>query len=480
VVPLGSNWIAPAGVATDGAGNVYVADSGNGGGFVEEIIAEGGVTSSTSNVKTFGSGFYFDVAVDGAGNVYVLDLDSGVEEIVALDGLISSDSAVLPIGSFNSFGGMAVDSAGNVYAEDYGPTGFGIKELLLTTPPSLSFANATIGTASSDSPQTLLVQNIGNAPLALPVPNISAGFQLSSASTCPPGSGGGSSPATLAPGICTDLISFLPTAEGPVSGSLMYIDPTGATPLYTIPLSGTGYPNPAIVSVNSAAGAYTAPATAVATTSAMQTAFVNFVNGGTLGSISVLTQGAAGLDFNGASGGTCAVGTAYGAGQACSVQYSFTPTSAGARFGGIVLKDGSGNVLGTTYLSGTGNGALGLFTSAQQTLSVSGLSTPRGLSADGSGNIYLLETNNGNVDKIPAGSSTRVVLQTLPNTGIGGTAVDGAGNLFVNSTGDRTIYEFVSGQAPAVAIASTCGGDDNLEVDGAGNLYYSCLASKLG
>jgi hypothetical protein len=127
-----------------------------------------------------------------------------------------------------------------------------------------------------------------------------------------------------------------------------------------------------------------------------------------------------------------------------------------------------------------GNGPLGLFTSTQQTLSVGGLSTPRGLSTDGFGNVYVLETTNGNVDKIAPGTSATSVLQTLPSTGSGGTAIDGAGNLFVNSTNDQTIYEFVGGNAPANAIASTCGGDDNLEVDSAGNLYFSCYYGNSG
>jgi hypothetical protein len=244
---LGSNWSFPYGVAVDGAGNVFVADEGgDGGGSVQEIVAVGGVTSSTSTMKPLGSNWYNPqgVAVDAAGNVYVEDYV--LQEILAVNGLTSSDSTVIQLGNNWGAWSVALDGAGNVYVG--GGNSFGaITELLLPTPPSLSFANATVGATSPDSPQTLLVQNIGNAPLALPVPSISAGFQLSSASTCPPVPGGGAAAASLAPGICTDLISFLPTAGGPISGSLAYSDPTGATPGYTIPLSGNGYPDPAIV-----------------------------------------------------------------------------------------------------------------------------------------------------------------------------------------------------------------------------------------
>jgi len=242
---LGSNWSFPYGVAVDGAGNVFVADEA---GSVQEIVAVGGVTSSTSTMKPLGSNWANPqgVAVDAAGNVYVEDYV--LQEILAVNGLTSSDSTVIPLGNnWQGTYGVAVDGAGNVYVGASYNGGVSITELLLPTPPSLSFANATVGIASPDSPQTLLVQNIGNAPLVLPAPSISAGFQLSNASTCPPVPGGGAAAASLAPGICTDLISFLPTAGGPISGFLAYSDPTGATPGYTIPLSGTGYPDPAIV-----------------------------------------------------------------------------------------------------------------------------------------------------------------------------------------------------------------------------------------
>jgi sugar lactone lactonase YvrE len=236
-----------------------------------------------------------------------------------------------------------------------------------------------------------------------------------------------------------------------------------------------------IILVNPAASAYSAPTTAVGVASAMQTAYVNFTGAGTLGTINVLTQGAAGLDYNAVTGGTCAVGTTYTAGQVCSVTYTFTPTSPGQRNGAVVVLDNNGSPLGTSYLGGTGTAPLGLFTSTQQTLNLGGFSIPRGLSTDGFGNVYVLDTGTNNVDVIPVGTNAATVIATLPNTGSSGaTAVDGAGNLFVNGGGDQTIYEFIGAKLPAVAVASTCGSDDNLWIDGAGNLYYSCYSSDTG
>ena len=105
----------------------------------------------------------------------------------------------------------------------------------------------------------------------------------------------------------------------------------------------------------------TAPTEPVGTASATQTATIQLSANFTLGSISVLIQGAPGLDFNLASGGSCAVGASYTAGQTCTVNYTFTPTKPGNRMGAIVLFDNTTPtpvVQSTTYLTGTGNGPM--------------------------------------------------------------------------------------------------------------------------
>ncbi len=219
------------------------------------------------------------------------------------------------------------------------------------------------------------------------------------------------------------------------------------------------------------------PTTPVNTTSEVETATVIFSTGGTLGAISVVTQGATGKDYNFAAGGTCAVGTAYSAGQSCTVNYTFTPIAPGGRNGAVLLTDGSGNVLGTSLLSGIGAGPKGLFDTTPQTVSISDLSVPRGLSTDGYGNLYVFETTSGSIDEFPAGTSTKVQLATVPvGDNSGATAVDGAGNLYViqkiNGSNDL-LWKLAVGQGPAVLVTTIPAADDNLEIDGAGNLYFS-------
>jgi hypothetical protein len=80
---VGIGYSDPQGVAVDGSGNVFVADTMNNA--VKEIVAgTGGAASGTvywgSTVNVMGSGFSYPagVAVNGSGNVFVADSGSSV------------------------------------------------------------------------------------------------------------------------------------------------------------------------------------------------------------------------------------------------------------------------------------------------------------------------------------------------------------------------------------------------------------------
>ena len=129
----------PSGVAVDGAGNVYVADTVNHrirkittSGVVSTLAGSGtsGYTDGTGTSAQFKHPI--GVAVDGAGNVYVADQEnhrirkittSGVVSTLAgstygyTDGTGTSAQFDYPIG-------VAVDGAGNVYVADQETTAF--------------------------------------------------------------------------------------------------------------------------------------------------------------------------------------------------------------------------------------------------------------------------------------------------------------------------------------------------------------------
>jgi NHL repeat len=250
---IGSGFSVPSGVAVEGSGNVFVADQYHNA--VKEIVAVGGVVSSSSPVKAIGSGFYYPtgVTVDGSDNVFVADFGNNlVKEIVAVGGVVSSSSTVNTIDSgFVAPGGVVEVGSGNIFVVDVGNVV--ATEIDLSDPPSLSFPTATkVGsTDSTDGARTVTLANSGNAVLNFPIPgsgnnpNISANFTLNSTSsgTCPLTGSTASTPGTLAAGAsCTLPISFAPTVAGAISGSLVISDNNlnGNPATQTISLRGHG------------------------------------------------------------------------------------------------------------------------------------------------------------------------------------------------------------------------------------------------
>jgi large repetitive protein len=248
VTKLGGGFKGPQGVAVDGSGNVYVAEFGNSA--VKEMPPG---CASSSCVTELGTGGFSEpqgVAVDSAGNVYVADYADNpdvparghaVKEMPP--GCVSASCVTTLAGNFSDPSGVALDGAGNLYVSDLFK---GVQETYRATPPSLTFAATPVGSESSDSPQTVTVANIGNAPLTFPVPetgnnpSISTSFALGSATTCPQVSASSSAEGTLNVGASCDLsIEFVPQAAGAIIGTVTLTD-SALPATQTIPLSGTG------------------------------------------------------------------------------------------------------------------------------------------------------------------------------------------------------------------------------------------------
>jgi len=121
-VALGSGFSNPAGVAVDGIGDVFVADTYNNA--VKKMVAVNGGIPASPTILTLGSGFSnpVGVAVDGSGNVFVADDgNSAVKEMVAVNGSIPASPTILILGNgFNFPEGVAVDASDNVFVADYG------------------------------------------------------------------------------------------------------------------------------------------------------------------------------------------------------------------------------------------------------------------------------------------------------------------------------------------------------------------------
>jgi sugar lactone lactonase YvrE len=222
-VTIGGGWSHPQGVAVDAAGNLYVADWLN--NQVVEVPAGGGNSAVIANVS-YPSG----VMVDAAGDVFI-SAPNGITEIPAGGG-----TPVAVSGSYTS--SVAADGLGNLYAVSGATTT--VTAFHRAQAPALSFASTTVGSSSSDSPQSVTLQNIGNATLTATGLTVGANFAQVAGSGSPEDC---SASISLLPGAACNLsLSFTPTAGGALQSTATLTDDAlnGTPSTQSIALSGTG------------------------------------------------------------------------------------------------------------------------------------------------------------------------------------------------------------------------------------------------
>jgi sugar lactone lactonase YvrE len=127
---------SPTGIAVDGAGNVFVADTNNHA--IRQITSAGvvttvvGLTGSPGSVDGTGSGARFNgpcgIAVDNSGNVYVADSNNHTIRRIAAGGVVTTLAGTAGLsGNIDATGsaarffnprGIAVDADGTLYVAD--------------------------------------------------------------------------------------------------------------------------------------------------------------------------------------------------------------------------------------------------------------------------------------------------------------------------------------------------------------------------
>lgn len=513
LVTVASGFFGLSGIAVDGSGNVFAADSeSTSGSPIYEFLASGGYETRVT-IPTSASPRA--LAIDGSGNLfaYMVNYDvSTIVELTASSGYQSSKT----IAKLQSEANLALDSQGNLFVfksdgyaassvtEFFAVGGYTSSRVIdketnwakgiafdsngslfifpnylvkmdFTEPQALSFQSTAEGTISGDSPQAIAIANNGNQPLSISSINYPPDFAepVGLESECP-------SPSQLNAGeSCTLHIDFAPQISGdpsssPLSESVSIIDNNLNV--------ANAVQNTAVYGVGSSAdtSAQTDPPTPVGAASASQTATLTFTASAVLGSINTLTQGAPNQDFLYASGGTCTIGTAYTAGQTCTVSYTFRPTHAGARYGAVALYDNSSpaNPIATTYLRGMGFGAQTIFKPGVQSILPIGSNSPNpiGLAVDGKGNLFTLDSATNALKEIMIGGGYKTV-----NTLAGGfsspraLALDGAGNVFVADYGHHLVKEVLAagGYTKVVTVGSGITKPISLAVDGTGNVFVS-------
>jgi sugar lactone lactonase YvrE len=214
----------------------------------------------------------------------------------------------------------------------------------------------------------------------------------------------------------------------------------------------------------------------VGATPAQQTVQFGFGGSATPASIQIAESGTANPDFAVASGGSCTAGTAYAALSSCSVNVTFNPHSAGSISAKLLMVDGSGNVLASMPLHGTGTSAAVQFAGGAQSVIGAGLKTPSQVAVDAAGNVYVADSGLAAVEMYPQGYGATAATTTVGSnlTAPTGVAVDGAGDVFIADSGN--VYEVPVGSkglnvAGQTTLTTGLGSNLKLAVDGLDNVY---------
>jgi hypothetical protein len=192
----------------------------------------------------------------------------------------------------------------------------------------------------------------------------------------------------------------------------------------------------------------------------------------TFGATQIVTQGTSGLDFSLGSSSTCTGTVAPGT---CTVNVTFAPLAPGLRVGAVQLFDNSGNLLASTQVSGVGQGpAIAFGPGTQSTVSTGAftLFSPKGVTVDAAGNLFIADNGNQRVVKVAANGT-----QTTVGVGLNypqGLAVDGAGNLFIADNNLNQVVEVPAG-CTSFACQRTIGSglrsQLGVAVDGSGDVF---------
>jgi len=180
-----ASFYVPIGVAADGSGNVFVADSANSA--IRKISAEGVVTTLAGGARSsesgprgyadgIGSAARFDdpvaLAVDESGLILVADQGNGVIRTVTQSGVVTTlrDAAGNVLRFSASLQGLALDRKGNLFVVGYNTvlkvSASGVVSTLAGKEGAFGFADGPGSTARFYSPSGLAVDGSGNVFVA--------------------------------------------------------------------------------------------------------------------------------------------------------------------------------------------------------------------------------------------------------------------------------------------------------------------------
>jgi len=347
----------PTGVVADDAGNLYISDQCDNnvdqvnlatGNIV--VVAGGGSNAPTTTPVLATSAKLnapAELAVDGAGDLYIADdCNNLVEEVTGLT-TTSPQLAIVaggggtapsttpqsaPDAHFGNVQGLAMDGVGNLYVAD---SGNNVVSKVNTQAMALSFGNVAANTTSA--PQSIALSNIGNAALSLASLSAATDFPLQTTGTCTVVS---SPPQSLAAGgSCSLVYAFQsPSANGTYTESATLTDNTLNVTGSTQPISftgtttgGTSTPPAATPTFSPAAGTYTSAQTVTISDTTSGATIYYTTNGTTPTTSSTLYSGAITVSAT-ETVKAIATATGYSTSATGSAVYTITPPAATPTF----------------------------------------------------------------------------------------------------------------------------------------------------
>src|SRR5580658_6999465 len=331
----------PWAVTTDGAGNLYIADTYNcvirevsaATGIIDTVVGNGicgysGDGLATENRLNYPNG----VLADANGHLFIADTNNQILRWVDPSGNMTTFAGTPDVAGLSGDGGDATlaefyyphgvsrDAAGNFLVPD--EDNLRIREVSAFAALGVSANNLAFGLVTmpaTSAPQTVTLSALG----PLTIGSISTTGPFTEADDC----GTGLANETT----CTVYVYFKPTAGGAATGSLAIADNGYFNSATTINLSGTG----SAISVTGGPLAFGNEA--VKSTSAAKK--ITVTNKGTAS----VTMGAIGLDETtdfAISANTCpASGSTLAAAASCTISVTFTPKTTGAKKGALIISD---------------------------------------------------------------------------------------------------------------------------------------------